>query len=204
VVATNSLSAPGTQWVPEVSKRAIAAACHGHSMRRVCGGSIRLEAVPANGRTAMVRKESPVRVRQRALANCATARFPPFLCDSADPFLRFRARRGQAWSRRSCSGRLVLLTTRTACSHRSSQDASGALDLGTVLAVAVNGRVEATTRAYRDGGRTVFAALVPPSSLARRTQCDVGVRRARERRAATAGLNLAVATWQPRARRLTA
>jgi len=35
----------------------------------------------------------------------------------------------------------------------------------TVLAVAVNGRVQATTRAYRDGGRSVFAALVPPSSL---------------------------------------
>jgi hypothetical protein len=35
----------------------------------------------------------------------------------------------------------------------------------TVLAVAVNGRVEATTRAYRDDGRSVFAALVPPSSL---------------------------------------
>ena len=35
----------------------------------------------------------------------------------------------------------------------------------TVLAVAVNGRVRATTRAYREGGRTLFAALVPPSSL---------------------------------------
>jgi len=35
----------------------------------------------------------------------------------------------------------------------------------TVLAVAVNGRVEATTRVYRDGGRSVYAALVPPSSL---------------------------------------
>ena len=35
----------------------------------------------------------------------------------------------------------------------------------TVLAVAVNGRVQATTRAYREGGRTLFAALVPPSSL---------------------------------------
>jgi hypothetical protein len=39
------------------------------------------------------------------------------------------------------------------------------LEPGTVLAVAVNGRVEATTRAYRDRGRSVFAALVPPSSL---------------------------------------
>jgi hypothetical protein len=39
------------------------------------------------------------------------------------------------------------------------------LEPGTVLAVAVNGRVQATTRAYRDGGRSVFAALVPPSSL---------------------------------------
>jgi hypothetical protein len=35
----------------------------------------------------------------------------------------------------------------------------------TDLAVAVNGRVEATTRVYRDGGRSVYAALVPPSSL---------------------------------------
>ena len=39
------------------------------------------------------------------------------------------------------------------------------LEPDTVLAVAVNGRVQATTRAYRDGGRSVFAALVPPSSL---------------------------------------
>ena len=41
----------------------------------------------------------------------------------------------------------------------------GDLEPGTVLAVAVNGRVQATTRAYRDRGRSVFAALVPPSSL---------------------------------------
>jgi hypothetical protein len=33
------------------------------------------------------------------------------------------------------------------------------------LAVAVNGRVEATTRVYRAGGRSIYAALVPPSSL---------------------------------------
>ena len=33
------------------------------------------------------------------------------------------------------------------------------------LAVAVNGRVEATTRAYRKGGRMVFAAMVRPSAL---------------------------------------
>ena len=39
------------------------------------------------------------------------------------------------------------------------------LEPDTVLAVAVNGRVQATTRAYRDKGRSVFAALVPPSSL---------------------------------------
>ena len=36
---------------------------------------------------------------------------------------------------------------------------------GAELAVAVNGRVEATTRAYRDDGRTLYAALVPPPSL---------------------------------------
>ena len=33
------------------------------------------------------------------------------------------------------------------------------------LAVAVNGRIEATTRVYRDGGRPVYVALVPPQSL---------------------------------------
>jgi hypothetical protein len=33
------------------------------------------------------------------------------------------------------------------------------------IAVAVNGRVAATTRAYRDDGRTMYAALVPPSTL---------------------------------------
>jgi hypothetical protein len=35
----------------------------------------------------------------------------------------------------------------------------------TDLAVAVNGRVVATTRAYRDGGRTIYSAIVPPASL---------------------------------------
>ncbi len=35
----------------------------------------------------------------------------------------------------------------------------------TELAVAVNGRVEATTRVYREGGRSRWAAMVPPSSL---------------------------------------
>jgi len=39
------------------------------------------------------------------------------------------------------------------------------LEPETELAVTVNGRVEATTRVYRDGGRSVYAALVPPSSL---------------------------------------
>jgi hypothetical protein len=40
------------------------------------------------------------------------------------------------------------------------------LDSGTLLAIAVNGRVEATTRVYDDeGDRPVYAALVPPSSL---------------------------------------
>jgi sulfatase-like protein len=33
---------------------------------------------------------------------------------------------------------------------------------GTAIAVAVDGRVAATTRAYRDGGRTAYDALVPP------------------------------------------
>jgi hypothetical protein len=41
----------------------------------------------------------------------------------------------------------------------------GGLKPETELAVAVNGRVEATTRVYRDGGRSVYTALVPPSSL---------------------------------------
>jgi hypothetical protein len=35
----------------------------------------------------------------------------------------------------------------------------------TELAVAVNGRVEATTRVYQNGGEPLYAALVPPSSL---------------------------------------
>jgi hypothetical protein len=39
------------------------------------------------------------------------------------------------------------------------------LEPDTDLAIAVNGRVEATTRTYRDGGRSLYAALVPPSSL---------------------------------------
>jgi hypothetical protein len=43
-------------------------------------------------------------------------------------------------------------------------DAEG-LRPGAELAVAVNGRVEATTRVYRDGDRSRYAALVPPSSL---------------------------------------
>jgi hypothetical protein len=39
------------------------------------------------------------------------------------------------------------------------------LEPGAELAVAVNGRVEATTRVYRNGDRPRYAALVPPSSL---------------------------------------
>jgi hypothetical protein len=35
----------------------------------------------------------------------------------------------------------------------------------TDLAVAVDGRVVATTRAYRDGGHTIYTAIVPPSAL---------------------------------------
>jgi hypothetical protein len=44
---------------------------------------------------------------------------------------------------------------------------SGRVDVPpeTELAVAVNGRVEATTRAYRVGGRTIYTAIVRPSSL---------------------------------------
>ena len=45
-----------------------------------------------------------------------------------------------------------------------SGEADG-LEPGAELAVAVDGRVEATTRVYRNGGRSVYAALVPPSSL---------------------------------------
>ena len=45
-----------------------------------------------------------------------------------------------------------------------SGEADG-LEPGAELAVAVGGRVEATTRVYRNGGRSVYAALVPPSSL---------------------------------------
>ena len=36
---------------------------------------------------------------------------------------------------------------------------------GTPLAVAVNGRIAATTRAFRDRGKLQFAALIPPDSL---------------------------------------
>jgi len=36
---------------------------------------------------------------------------------------------------------------------------------GTELAVAVNGRIEATTRVYRENGTSRYAALVPPASL---------------------------------------
>jgi hypothetical protein len=42
---------------------------------------------------------------------------------------------------------------------------AGGLAPGTELAVAVNGRVEATTRVYRQDGRSRYAALVPPASL---------------------------------------
>ena len=37
---------------------------------------------------------------------------------------------------------------------------------GMSLAVAVDGRIAATTRAFRDGGDTIYAAVLPPSSLA--------------------------------------
>jgi hypothetical protein len=35
----------------------------------------------------------------------------------------------------------------------------------TDLAIAVNGRVVATTRAYRNAGRTIYTAIVPPAAL---------------------------------------
>jgi hypothetical protein len=45
-----------------------------------------------------------------------------------------------------------------------SGDADG-LAAGTELALAVGGRVVATTRVYREGGRSRYTALVPPSPL---------------------------------------
>jgi len=51
---------------------------------------------------------------------------------------------------------------------------AGDLPPGTELAVAVDGRVEATTRVYRDGSRSRYAALVPPESL-REGENDVTV-----------------------------
>jgi len=42
---------------------------------------------------------------------------------------------------------------------------AGGLHAGAELAVAVNGRVESTTRVYRNDGRSLYAALVPPASL---------------------------------------
>jgi hypothetical protein len=45
-----------------------------------------------------------------------------------------------------------------------SGDVSGA-PAGAPVAVAVNGRVAATTRVFREGGRLQFAALIPPDSL---------------------------------------
>lgn len=43
--------------------------------------------------------------------------------------------------------------------------AADGLGPGAELAVAVNGRVEATTRVYGNEGRSLYAALVPPASL---------------------------------------
>jgi len=39
------------------------------------------------------------------------------------------------------------------------------LDHDTPIAVAINGRIKATTRVFREGGRPQYAALVPPDSL---------------------------------------
>ncbi len=45
-----------------------------------------------------------------------------------------------------------------------SGEADG-LKANEVVSVAVNGRIAATTRVYRDGGRIVFAAVIPPATL---------------------------------------
>jgi hypothetical protein len=43
----------------------------------------------------------------------------------------------------------------------------GGVKPGVELAVAVDGVIEATTRTYRNGGHTLYAAIVPPETLAR-------------------------------------
>jgi hypothetical protein len=75
--------------------------------------------------------------------------------------------RGGVWA---IGPRPDLLGRRVAAGSRRLTDpfVSGRADgvaPDTEIAVAVNGRVVATTRTYRDGGRSVYDALVPPSSL---------------------------------------
>jgi hypothetical protein len=57
----------------------------------------------------------------------------------------------------------------------------GSSAVGKVIAIAVNGRIVATCRAFRFGGRTRWGAVVPPSSLHRGAN-SVGVLRVRGRR----------------------
>jgi hypothetical protein len=84
----------------------VAAACCSIPIRGLCSGFGRLERDQRHSRTAMVRKGSPVRVRQRALRSRATARFSRFRSGSADPFLTLPSENGSgmAAGRRCAAG----------------------------------------------------------------------------------------------------
>jgi hypothetical protein len=85
----------GTQAVPQDAERCGSVlALADAASRGLCRDFGSARGVRERRRTAMVRKGSPVRVRQRALGNRAAARFSCFRSGSDD---HFRAGRGQRW-----------------------------------------------------------------------------------------------------------
>jgi hypothetical protein len=104
---TLRLLSPGNEWVTEGAERCrcllAAAESRIRRPRRQFG---LLSAAGKPTRTAMVRKGSPVRVRQRALENCAAARFSCFRSGSGD---HFRALPGEKWSSMAANERCAAI-----------------------------------------------------------------------------------------------
>jgi hypothetical protein len=96
---------PGNEWATEGAERCCCLRASAASrIRHLCRRFGLLQDIARPSRTAMVRKGSPVRVRQRALGNRATTRFSFFRSGSED---HFRALPSEKRSSMAADGRCV-------------------------------------------------------------------------------------------------